>query len=96
MIRCRFYISDEKTDYDPRPIIWPIKHPYWITGSTEELNTSYSIVVAYADNEEQILELWPEATKLDSTEVTDYVFTSRFPKPTWLDENQKAYPGTLE
>ena len=59
MIRVRF-----KADFkDPRPINWPIKHPYWITGYAGD--DSYSIVVAYADNEQYIMDNWPEATDLD-------------------------------
>jgi hypothetical protein len=36
-------------------------------------------MVAYADSREQILELWPEATNIATEEVTEYVFTDRFP-----------------
>lgn len=79
MIRCRFRANPD----DYRPVKWPVKHPYWCTGSGD----GYSIVVAYADNEEQIKELWPEATHLDSEECTEYVFTDRFKKPDWLKES---------
>jgi hypothetical protein len=43
------------------------------------------VVVAYADSEEQILELWPEAENLDYEECDDYTFTSIFSKPRWLE-----------
>lgn len=78
MIRCRFRANPD----DYRPVTWPVKHPYWCTGSAGD--GSYSIVVAYADNEKQIKELWPEATHLDSTEVDSYTFTDRFQKPEWF------------
>jgi len=78
MIRCRFYANKD----DWRPVKWPIKHPCWCTGYSDE----HSIIVAYADNEEEILRNWPEAVKLDSTEVTEYKFSERFPRPEWLKE----------
>ncbi len=76
MLRIRFKANPE----DPRPINWPVKHPYWITGS----GVGYSIVVSYADDEEYIRENWPEAKDLEVTDVDGYVFTDRFPRPNWL------------
>ena len=76
MIRARF-----KTDVsDYRPVNWPIKHPYWCTGYTDD----HSIVVAYADDEEELLLNWPDAEDIDAQEVAEYQFSSRFPKPDWL------------
>ena len=34
MQRIRFYLSQDKTDGDYRPVVWPIKYPYWCTGET--------------------------------------------------------------
>lgn len=76
MIRCRFKQPTE----DYRPVKWPITHPYWCSGQGD----SYWILVAYADNEEEILSNWPEAYDLDSEERSEYTFTDRFPKPDWL------------
>lgn len=78
MIRCRF---KQPTD-DPRPMNWPIKHPYWISGE----GFDYCIIVAYADDEVEIKANWPEAFDLDSEEASEYVFTTRFPKPDWFQE----------
>lgn len=77
MIRVRFKCNPD----DPRPIHWPITHPYWVSGSGE----GYSIVVAYADNEAEILRNWPDAYDLDCEERDGYTFTDRFPKPIWFD-----------
>jgi hypothetical protein len=76
MIRSRFRIELS----DPRPVAWPIRHPYWCTGYGE----GYSIIVAYADDEAEILKNWPEAANIDSEEVTEYSFTTRFPRPLWF------------
>lgn len=78
MIRARFKANED----DYRPVNWPVKHPYWCTG----YGFGYSIVVAYADDEEEILRNWPEAEDIDAEEATEYTFTSRFPKPDWFEE----------
>lgn len=78
MFRVRFHANAQ----DPRPIKWPVKLPYWITGYGDD----YAIVVAYVDNIEEITELWPEATNLDAEQRDNITFTSRFAKPSWWDE----------
>jgi len=80
MIRVRFQANPD----DPRPIKWPVKHPYWVTGYDGD--GSHSIIVSYADDEQYIMDNWPEAENLDSQEVDGYIFTGRFPKPEWLKE----------
>lgn len=80
MIRARF-----RANYDDyRPVNWPVKHPYWCTGYAAD--GSHSIVVSYADNMEEILQNWPEATDIEYTEENEYKFTDRFPKPEWFQE----------
>lgn len=76
MIRARFHAAEG----DYRPVNWPIEHPYWCSGHGH----NYSIIVAYATDEAYIYQNWPEATELDIEEVTEYKFTSRFPKPDWF------------
>ena len=81
MIRARFYCNED----DPRPISWPIKHPYWVTGYGE----GHAIVVAYADDEAEIKRLWPDAYNIDSEERTEYFFSDRFPKPEWFENEHQ-------
>ena len=81
MIRARFQTN--KTDY--RPIKWPVKHPYWCTGSG-----GYSVVVAYADSEDELLTNWPEAENIESKETDHYFFSNRFPKPEWFKKQQEC------
>lgn len=76
MIRCRFRTSAP----DPRPVNWPIKHPYWVSGEGD----GYHILVAYAADEHEIRQNWPEAYDLESERCKNLVFTSRFPKPEWF------------
>ena len=82
MIRCRFAISKEKCGGDYRPVKWPINTPYWCTG---ENDVSF-IIVAYADSEEVLLQLWPEAEHMESEVVDGIVFTDRFKKPEWYEQ----------
>lgn len=82
MIRARFHANPE----DPRPVNWPVKHPWWHSGGGD----GYAIVVAYADDEAEILSNWPEATEIDSEDVEEYAFTERFPKPKWFAEQEES------
>ena len=81
MIRARFYIKFKDCGNDYRPVKWPIKHPYWCTGGSVD---SF-VIVAYAENVEQINDLWPEAYMIECEEVNEITFTTRFPKPKWYN-----------
>jgi hypothetical protein len=81
MIRARFYSAFKDNGGDYRPITFPPPHPYWCSGESD----THHIIVAYADNEDQIRVYWPEAVDIDSEEVDEYLFTSRFPKPEWFN-----------
>lgn len=88
MLRIRFRANIE----DPRPVKWPVKHPYWVTGESAyagDDGTAYATVVSYADDEQYIRDHWPEATHLEVQERVEYTFTSRFPKPEWFDLRSK-------
>lgn len=76
MLRVRFHIDID----DPRPITFPTKHPYWMSGKAD----GRYVMISYADKEEDILQLWPEAENLESTEAEQYMFNDRFPKPDWF------------
>lgn len=78
MIRARFKVPGD----DGRPILWPVKHPFWITGYGEDC----VIVVAYADDEAEVLFYWPDAQNIDSDDAAEYVFTDRFVRPGWFQE----------
>lgn len=83
MIRARFLMSIEKCVGDYRPLRWPIQYPYWCTGE----NDNYFVLVAYANSTEELKELWPEASNIESKEVDKILFSDRFPKPDWYKEN---------
>lgn len=83
MLRVRFYTDAE----DYRPINWPLKYPYWLTGEIATEPITF-IIVAYADDLEYIKENWPEATNIESQEVQKIEFSDRFPKPAWFAKTQ--------
>lgn len=82
MIRARFYIRKDDCDNDYRPVKWPMKYPYWCSA---ESSNSF-VLVAYAEDEDSIKELWPEAYDINVLEKdTEIRFTLRFPKPEWYE-----------
>ena len=58
MIRARFFVEKKKCDGDYRPLIWPIQYPYWCTGE----NDRFFILVAYVNDMDELMNLWPEAS----------------------------------
>jgi len=79
VIRARFHCNAD----DPRPVNWPIKHPYWVTGYGDD----HAIIVAYADSADEIMCHWPDARDFSFVdEVAEYKFTDRFAKPDWFVE----------
>jgi len=79
LFRIRFKVKEVE---DPRPIKWPLKHPYWVTGSSD----SYATLVAYANSEAEIHTNWPDAFDLEPETVSEYNFTDRFPRPDWFKD----------
>ena len=87
MMRLRFQCNAE----DPRPVNWPIPHPYWITGYT--VDDQEAFVVTYTDDGEDaavayILQNWPDARQINvlQEKIENYIYTARFPKPDWMTE----------
>lgn len=82
MIRARFKANPD----DWRPVFWPPPGPCWCTGYAGD--ESHAIVVAYAKDEDQIREFWPEAADIETTEEREIVFTSRFARPSYWPEGK--------
>ena len=77
MLRIRFHANPD----DYRPVKWPVKYPFWCSGYGE----NFSVVIAYVDSVDELMELWPEASNLDIEERAEITFTDRFPKPSWYN-----------
>lgn len=79
LLRVRFAVPCE----DYRPMSWPIKHPYWCSGSRVDAH----MLVAYVESTEELLKLWPDAIDIDVMEENAVVtFSGRFPRPDWYKE----------
>ena len=76
IVRVRFIEPDAE---DPKPMVWPIEYPYWVTG----YNDFGAVLVAYARDLDTIRRLWPKAGNFDVEEVVGVEFSDRFPKPPW-------------
>lgn len=92
MLWCRFYVNIEEVKEDYRPVVWPIKYPYWCSGETEK----DFILVAYVESLDELYKQWPEAKNIDSEEVKKIEFSSRFPKPDWYTEEKKEKKSKRE
>ena len=86
LLRVRFKANPD----DPRPVNWPVEHPYWVSGQ----GGGYSIVISYAYSKDYILKNWPEAEDLDIENVDNYAFSDRFPEPEW--HKNKKQPEKTE
>lgn len=84
MQRIRFYLSQDKTGGDYRPVIWPIKYPYWCAGETGD--GQYFILVAYVDSLADLRKQWPEAENLEIQTAARVEFSTRFPRPDWYKD----------
>lgn len=82
MIRARFLILSD----DYRPMVWPIKYPYWCSGYAYRGEDIFAMIIAYAEDEAALKTLWPDAVEIDSEEVEGICFTSRFPRPAWYKD----------
>jgi len=81
LMRVRFYLEAE----DPRPMTWPLKHPWWTTGGYTYFDKNNDAkdghaIVAYVESLNDIATAWPESRDIDVMEVKHdfYVFTTRF------------------
>ena len=82
MIRARFFVEKKKCDGDYRLLIWPIQYPYWCRGG----NDRFFILVAYVNDMDELMNLWPEASDVYIEKVNKIFFSDRFPKPYWYKE----------
>ena len=78
MIRVRFELPYYVTR-DFRPIIFYPNWPYWVCG---RLPYAY-MMVAYAENMEQIYEQWPHANVIRCEYRRKIVFNARYWRPRW-------------
>ena len=81
-LRFRFYSDAE----DIRPIYKlpnTPEGPWWCSGYSGDR----AILIAYVKSEDTLFRQWPEAEIDEVAERDEIIFTDRFPKPDWWDDN---------
>lgn len=68
-------------DFRPLKDMKYIQMPWWCTGESD----SYVTIVCYLPNEVNLLEYWDDAYEIEEEDVDEITYSSRFPKPEWLD-----------
>ena len=77
----KYYFKTKAVD-DFRPLVdmADINMPWWCTGRGEEFVT----IICYLPNDEDLFKYWDDAYDVDIDEVDEIVYSSRFPKPSWI------------
>ncbi len=89
MYRARFKVNA----VDPRPVLWPIQYPFWVSGYSlnNEMEAERAVVVAYVDDEDHLYRLWPDAEEVDMGEqVKEIIFSDRFTRPDWYKQDGES------
>ena len=69
-------------DYRPLIDLKTIQMPYWCTGFASD--DSYAIIVCYLPKGEDLFKYWDDAYDIQSEEMDEIIYNSRFRKPEWL------------
>ena len=67
-------------DYRPLIDMKDIQCPWWCSGE----GTDYVIIICYLPKQEDLFKYWDDAYDIDSKEVDEITYTSRFKKPDWI------------
>lgn len=68
-------------DYRPLIDMKNIQCPWWCSGE----GVDYAIIICYLPVNEDIFKYWDDAYDIDVEEVDEITYTSRFPKPDWIN-----------
>jgi hypothetical protein len=72
---------------DNRPLIFNPKYPWWCSGSGEDSNGEYDVIISYLPPDEDLLKYWDDAFDIDVEDREEITFTDRFPKPDYYVES---------
>ena len=81
-IRYRFK-TRSVNDFRPLEDLAEIQMPWWCTGESDD--GSYMTIVCYLPAGENLLRYWDDAFDIDADERHEITYTSRFPKPSWIE-----------
>lgn len=84
-----YYFFKTKSVNDPRPlkVLKPLGVPYWISSYEYDTNLEpvAAIIVCYLPTGINLSEYWDDAYDIETTPCNEIKYTSRFPKPDWLE-----------
>ena len=85
MIRLRF---KTRAVEDCRPLVDfnEIGMPWWCSGFGNDDGGDYAVIVCYLPEMANLKRYWDDAYDITSEQAKEIVYTSRFPKPAWLEE----------
>lgn len=83
-MKLKWYRFKTKAVDDYRPLVdmKDIQMPWWCTGGV--IDDSYVIIVCYLPDNEPLEKYWDDAYDIDSKEVNEIKYNSRFSKPAWI------------
>ena len=87
LVRFRFK-THSVDDYRPLVDMAPIRMPWWCTGFGENSGGDYAIIVCYLPENEQLSKYWDDAFDIEFQNVSSITYSSRFPMPKWLKEQE--------
>ena len=71
-------------DYRPLIDMKPINMPWWCSGYAGD--ESFAVIVCYLPEDIPLVKYWDDAYDISSEYVDEIKYTSRFPKPKWMEE----------
>lgn len=74
---------------DYRPLVFNPKYPWWCSGFGGDDDTSYATIIAYLPKDEDLYKYWDDAFDVSCSVEDKIEFTSRFPKPSYFEEEQE-------
>lgn len=77
----RYRFKTKSKDFRPLIDMKLIHMPWWCTGYDSSYN---AIIVCYLPKEEDLFKYWDDAYDIESEEVSEITYTSRFRKPEWI------------
>lgn len=72
--------TNSVNDYRPLRDMKDIGMPWWCSGVGED----YAIIICYLQEGDNLFNYWDDAYDIEHEDVSQIIYTDRFPKPSWL------------
>ena len=78
----RYRFTTKYKDYRPEIDMKSINCPWWCTGCDSK---NHAIIVCYLPVGEPLEKYWDDAFDISVEDADEIFYSTRFPKPSWLD-----------